>query len=289
MKNSSTRAEKLRTEKSRAYSWAETVHSGDRRDALPVDLFALARRMRVIRAGFRLMVQRGVLVPVSGGFELFLRDLESRDLDLEAEEPQGALSPRQRFTFAHELAHTHFYKSSDGVPTVRDVEIIPQELEEVCDGAAGRILVPTNLLKNEISLELSGNCERIDSEFVRAMAARFRASLDVIINRLHTVESGNVFARCILLVRRKHGEAQIRACYMGVTLLSIIPTPRNYDSVVNWFPELPRDIVERDGTGTWDVTRRGRQLEIEKIALGRSGDFLLQVDDPNQRAPVSRP
>ncbi len=95
------------------------------------------------------MVQRGVLVPVSGGFELFLRGLEPRDLDIESEELQSALSPRQRFTFAHELAHTHFYKTSNGVPTVRKVEIIPPELEEICDGAAGRILAPTNLLKGK--------------------------------------------------------------------------------------------------------------------------------------------
>ncbi len=75
---------------------------------------------------------------------------------------------------------------------------------------------------------------------------------------------------------------------MGLTLLSILPTPKNYDSIVNWLPELPRDIVERDGNGTWDMTRRGRQLEIEKIPLGRFGDFLLQVDDPKHRAPTSK-
>jgi hypothetical protein len=234
------------------------------------------------------MVQRGVLVPVSGGFELFLRDLEPRDLDIGAEEPLGALSPRQRFTFAHELAHTHFYKASEGVPTARKVQIVPPEIEKICDGAAGRVLVPTNLLKREIDQELLGNCERIDANFVRAMAARFRASHDVIINRLNAVDSGNVFARCILLVRREHGEAQIRASYMGVTLLSILPTPKRYDLVVNWLPELPRDIVERGDRGRWDVTRRGRTLEIEKIPLGQSGDFLLQVDDLDHRAPTSR-
>ena len=75
---------------------------------------------------------------------------------------------------------------------------------------------------------------------------------------------------------------------MGVTLLSILPTPKKYDLVVNWLPELPRDIVEHDDKGRWDVTRRGRPLEIEKIPLGPSGDFLLQIDDPNHRAPTSR-
>jgi hypothetical protein len=288
MKNDSIRADKRRAETRRAYSWADSVHVMVHRKVLPVDLFAVARRRHVIRAGFRLMIQRGVLVPISGGFELFLRDLEPRDLDIEAEESHGSLSPRQRFTFAHELAHTHFYEASDGIPAVRKVDIIPPELEEICDGAAGRILVPTKLLKREISQELSGNRERIDANFVRAMAMRFGVSHDVMINRLHAVESGNVFARCILLVRRKFGEAQIRASYMGLTLFSVLPTPRVYDSVANWLPELPGDVLESDGSGRWGVTRRGRQLEIEKIALGRSGDFLLQVDDPNHRAPTSK-
>jgi len=234
------------------------------------------------------MVQRGVLVPVSGGFELLLRGLEPRDLDIETKEPQGTLSPRQRFTFAHELAHTYFYEASDGIPTVRKVQMIPPELEEVCDGVAGRILVPANLLKREISQELSDNRERIDANFVRAMAVRFSVSHDVMINRLHIVESGNAFSRCILLVRKRLGEAQIRTCYMGLQLLSIFPRPKDYDLVAKWLPELPGDMLERDGSSRWNVTRRGRQLEIEKIPLGPSGDFLLQIDDPNNRAPASR-
>jgi hypothetical protein len=256
--------------------------------APPVDLFAVARHSRINRAGFRLMIQPGVLVPVEGGFELFLRDLESRDLDIEAEELKSALPPRQRFGLAHEIAHTFFYKGSKGKPAPTWVPKDSRELEKICDGAAGRILVPSNLLQREIKQELQGNQERIDSDFVRAMAARFRTSPDVMIERLRIVESENAFARCILLVRKNKGEAQVKACYMGATLLSTLRVPKIHDPLLNWFPEFPRDIVERDGNGRWDVTRRGRQLEIEKIPLGRSGDFLLQVDDPNHRAPTSR-
>jgi IrrE N-terminal-like domain len=278
----------MRAEKRRAYSWADSLHPMASQNALPVDLFDVARRRRVIRAGFRLMVQRGVLVPVPGGFELFLRDLQPRDLEIEGEEPQGALSPRQRFSFAHELAHTHFYVASDGVPTVRKIRINPQELEVICDGVAARILVPADLLNREIRQELAGNYERIDADFVREMAEKFRASHDVVINRLRVVGSENAFARCILLVRRSNGVAQMRACYMGQTLLSSLPAQKIYDPVANWFQEFPRAITEGDGGGRWHVNRRGRHLEIEKIPLGRSGDFLLQIDDPSHRAPTSR-
>jgi hypothetical protein len=234
------------------------------------------------------MVPRGVLVPVAGGFELFLRNPDSQDLDLEAEEPQDLLSHRQRFNFAHEIAHTFFYKDSKAIPTPITFAGNPRVVEEICDGAAGRILVPSNLLRGEIKRELLGNCERIDSDFVCAMVVRFRVSHDVMINRLRVVESENVFTRCILLVRRSDGEARIRACYMGVTLLSCLPAPTIYAPVANWFQEVPRAITESDGGGKWEMTRGRRKLEIKKIPLGRSGDFLLQIDDPTYMAPTSR-
>ena len=272
----------------RAYSWADTVYSSVGCTAPPVDLFAIARHRRVNRAGFRLMVPRGVLVPVAGGFELFLRDPDSRDLNLEVEEQQNLMSHRQRFNFAHEIAHTFFFRDSKAIPAPITVGGNPRKLEEICDGAAGRILVPSDLLRVEIKRELLGNCERIDSDFVRAMVAKFRASHDVVINRLRMVESENVFARCILLVRRSDGEARIRACYMGVTLLSSLPAPNIYDPVANWFQEVPRAVTESDGGGKWEMTGGRRKLEMEKIPLGHSGDFLLQIDDPAHRAPTSK-
>jgi hypothetical protein len=234
------------------------------------------------------MVPRGALVPVAGGFELFLRDPDSRDLNLEAEEPQNLLSHRQRFNLAHEIAHTFFFRDSKTIPAPINFAGNPRKLEDICDEVAARILVPSDLLRREIRRELLGNCERIDADFVRAMVAKFRASPDVVINRLQMVESGNVFARCILLVRRSDGEARIRACYMGVTLLSSLPAPNIYDPVANWFQELPRAVAEGDGRGKWEMIRGRRKLEMEKIPLGRSGDFLLQIDDPVHRAPTSK-
>lgn len=272
----------------RAYSWADTLYSSVDCAAPPVDLFAIARSLGINCFGFRLMVPRGALVPVAGGFEIFLRDLDSRNLELEADEPQNLLSHRQRFNFAHEIAHTFFYKDSKPTPVPVSVAIEPRKLEEICDGAASRILVPSLLLKREIKRDLLGDCKRIDSDFVRAMVVRFRASHDVLINRLRAVESENAFARCILLVRRGDGEAQIRACYMGLTLLSSLPEPKIYDPVASWFKEFPPAITESDRGGKWELIRGLRKLEIEKIPLGRSGDFLLQIDDPVHRAPGSK-
>jgi len=271
----------------RANSWADSAYSSVGCAAPPVDLHALARHRRVKRLGLRLMVPRGVLVPVQEGFEIFLRDLDSRDLDIDAPEPRGLLSARQRFTFAHEIAHTFFYENPKAVPPPLHGLKNPRDLEDLCHSAAGRLLVPSNLLKNEVRREL-GDSERIDSGFIRAMVARFQVSPDVIIERLRAVEIGNCFSRCILLVRSNEGKARVITCYFGQGLSPILPVPKKYEPVIDWFPEFPRLIVQHNGKGRWEVTRNGRNLVIEKDPLGRIGDFLLQIDDLDRSAQTSK-
>lgn len=272
---------------SRAIDWADNVHSSVGCFTPPIDLLAVARFRRIKRAGFRLMVNRGVLVPVGGGFEVYLRDLDSRDIDIEGAEPETLLSPRQRFTFAHEIIHTFFYKTSSEVPAPTGVVKNPLKLEEICDRAALRLLVPTPLLRREIRKEL-GDSRRIDSDFIRAVTVKFRTSYEVMIERLRAVESENTFARCILLVRKNKGEALTTASYLGLGLISTLSTPKKYQPVANWFSGFPSTIVEGEGDGRWEVTVSGRELVFAKTPLGRSGDFILQIDDPRNMAPISK-
>lgn len=283
-----------RSQATKTDTWADNAYLEDGCVAPPIDLHAIARRQGIARIKLRLMVQEGALVPVSNGFEVYIQSLKRRDLSIDAPEPRDVLSLRQRFTLAHEIIHTRFYDTRGEIP-VRTKEgkgkFIRQEyvgLEKICDNAAARLLVPTQLLKNEIRTILNGDCERIDIPFVRTMVTKFRASHEVVIKRLSIVGSGNVFARCILLVRTVNGEAQIHACYMGVTLLSSIRAPNPYEPVANWIREIPLAVTESEGGGKWEMTRGRRKLEMEKIPLGRSGDFLLQIDDPAHRAPSSK-
>jgi hypothetical protein len=270
----------------RAYDWAEEVHSLVGCVSPPADLNAVARKQDVRRLGLRLMVHRGVLIPVEGGFEVFLRDLKSRDLDIEAPEPRG-LTTRQRHSFAHELAHTVYYRNSNGVPKPTDEVSDYRTLEGICDGAARRLLVPANLLQKEIRNKL-GACEKIDVPFIRAMKVAFNASYEVTIGRMSVVESQNAFARCILLVRNIRGQAKVSAWYFGPSILSALPTPKEtYQPLEGWDPGLPPDIAGRGGISTWEISRRGRALLIQKFPLGSRGDFLLQVDDLDHRAPNS--
>ncbi len=278
----------------RTDAWADGAYLEAGCKTPPVDLHAIARRRGVKGIKLRLMVHDGAVVPVPGGFEVYLVDLVRRDMEIGAPEPLGALGVRQRFTLAHEIVHTRFYRTQGKIPVpTGEVEEYrdPDQLglETICDRAAARLLVPTQLLRNEIRALLNGDCERIDCQFVRMMADKFRVSIDVMIGRLRAVEPDNVFARCILLVRKSDGDHKISASYAGVTLLSILPPPReqHYKSIRNWLPDLPQAITESPASGEYRILVRGRQLLIRKYPVGKRGDFLLQIDDLANRSPDS--
>lgn len=201
------------------------------------------------------------------------------------------MNARQRFTLAHEIAHTFFYKGTDRVLVPTFNVKTRQEyraLEEICDLAAKRILVPKRLLSNEIVASI-GDSERIDVKFVQNMVSRFKVSYEVMLDRLRAAEPENVFARCILLAREERdGHPKVTGWYMGMSLLSVFPPIQRNELIVNWFPEFPQGILERNGTRECSVLRNGRELLFRKTALRKGGDFLLQIDDLGRLAPSSK-
>jgi hypothetical protein len=272
--------------------WADGAYLEVERPAPPIDLFAIARNQGIKQIKLRLMVQDRALIPVPGGFDVYIRDFNERDLDLESCEPADALSTRQRFTLAHEIAHTRFYKFRGQMP-VPKVKVKTYDdpdgvgLEEICNRAAGRLIVPRQLLAREIGSSLGGHRERIDVAFVRMLAARFRASFDVVLRRLRGAEPENNFARCIVLVREKGGEPQIRAWYLGTGLLSALRPIDEFEfkPLRDWLPELPLAIFRPGEVGALEFAVKGRALRALKFPLGHSASFLLQLDDASQTPP----
>lgn len=275
--------------------WIETranlLYSSAGCKAPPVDLHALARYRRVTRVGLRLMVHLGALVPVHRGFEIFLQGAQEQQLDIEAPEPPGELTARQRFTLAHEIAHTFFYEGLDKVPVPTfSVKTRQQykELEEICDHAATRILVPTRLLLAQLQA-ISGEGGRIDASFVRKMVSQFKVSYEVMLDRLRVAEPEDLSATCILLARGEGDEQpKVKGFYMGMDFLSVLPSIKRGKPVVNWFPGFPQGMLERDGVRQCSVFRRGHELLFRKSPLRKAGDFLLQIDDLGPGAPPSK-
>jgi len=255
----------------RTENWADFLPSTLGYSAAPVDLHAVARHRRIKHLGLRFMIPRGMLVPVEGGFEVYLRDHDRKDVDISKSEPDGELTARQRFSLAHEIAHTLFYKFSSETPAPEPISN-DLELEKTCDRMAGHILIPTDLLKRDI-----GDYERIDARFVQWVARTYRTSLTVAISRLTLVEPSNPFERCILLVHRSQGDGHIRAAYFGVGLYRTLPRPIPYARLTEWIADFPVGFIEGKGSSDWKTTRKGRALEFEKTELGSGSDFLLQV------------
>ena len=248
-------------------NWADLLPGNIGYSRPPVDLHAVADQRRIKHLGLRFMIPRGIL-PVKAGFEVYLRDPIRKDIDISEPESEGLLAPHQRFSLAHEIAHTFFYKFSDSVPVPDGTVSNELELEKTCDVTAGRILMPTDLLKREIQ-----DYEKIDAAFIRSVASKFRTSLTVAIERLCAVEPSNLFERCVVLVRRLRGDAEILASYFGVGLLRTLPRPRKYTRVTDWVADFPRPAINKRGDCDWTITRMGRPVTFTKIELGASENF----------------
>jgi hypothetical protein len=241
------------------------------------------------------MVPEGALVPVPKGFEVYIQSLKQSDLGVETPEPPEALNARQRFTLAHEIVHTRFYTTLSEIPVPTGKVKNKYEdrdgvgIEEICDRAAARLLVPTDVLKREIRDALGGDGERIDAPFVRSMTLRFRVSYDVMIGRLRAVEPGNTFARCLMLVRKTDNAHQLVEWYIGVTLLSAFPRIDEYrhKEFHEFLPDLAPIILGPAEFREHCVSVNGRDLLLSKFPVGNKADFLLQIDDVVHPAPRS--
>jgi hypothetical protein len=213
------------------------------------------------------------MLPVEGGFQVYLRDQVRKDVDISREEPRDELSARQRFSLAHEIAHTRFYKLSDTVPSPDGTITNGLELEDVCDRTAGCILIPTDFLKWKIR-EYG---KEIDADFVRSVASGFRTSMTVALERLRVVEPANPFERCILLARRTYGDAEIQSLYFGLGLSSVLPRPEKYTRITKWLPDFPRRVLgQREDSGSF-VTRRGRTITFTTAELGTGDRIILEL------------
>ncbi len=257
--------------------WAAT-----RSDDPSVDLFAVATARKVVCLGLRDMVPRGLLVPVAHGFEIYLQHPEPRDILITRPESRGLLSVRQRFTLAHEIAHTFFYSHSDGLPRAMNDTPHPLVLEQFCNRGARQILMPTDRVKAALAPH-----EPVDLATVQNLARRFRASLAVVLDRLAEIRPDDAMERCLVLAKRAGGGAQINQVYFGIGLLTSLPRPRRFTDITDWINDIPREVFAFGSFGRWQLDRPTGYLELRKVELG-NGFFLLQVNGtPADRRPPS--
>ena len=266
----------------KAENWADSLPAKLGLEEGPVDLFAIARSRQVKKVSLRFIVPRGALGPIEGGFEIYLRHPERGDMDISATEPAEALTSRQRFTLAHEIVHTLFYRAASRIPEALPSKVNARQLEDICNRTASYVLIPTLFLERAI-----GNPERIDSDLVVATARHFRTSITVLLERLSHVFPSSSSECCVLLARRVNGDAQIRAVYFATGLLRLLPRARRYSMVTEWLRSFPRDQIASMKSGEWTISRSGHTVVFSKRELSGSGDFLLYVR--SEPVPVKAP
>src|SRR5438445_744840 len=75
----------------------------------PVDLYSIAHARRIHTIEFRSLLADGCLLADKRGFTVILNDSDLKTVDPASGEKALPLNVKQRFTLAHEIAHTLTY------------------------------------------------------------------------------------------------------------------------------------------------------------------------------------
>ena len=227
------------------------------------------------------MVPRGGLIPIQHGFEIYIRDTRFKEMEIADTEPTGLLSRRQRFTLAHEIAHTYFYNLSAEDSPKADMNAPKGPiLENLCDAAASQIMVPTEMLKRRLQ-----SLDEFNIDFVQDIATSFNVSLTVALRRLGALASSISAAQCVILAHRRHDDSDIQACCFGTGLLRILPRPTRFAKLGEWVPSLPHCIKSGEGDCEWKMNSAGGPLLFEKKEIGSDETFMLQVKELENDSP----
>jgi len=144
----------------------------------PIDVFKLAksRGIEVAQDLIGSACPEGLLLPRNTGFTVRLR--------------QGATKGRKRFSLAHEIGHTFFYRDGGQGPrhAIGVLDRAEQAAEErICDQFAGALLLP----RAEVSQRLVGSHEFEPSRLLQTigtLASTFWVSPTVMVSRMRLLE-----------------------------------------------------------------------------------------------------
>jgi hypothetical protein len=255
-------------QKSPALRVVETIASALSRKAVgaPVDLAFLARHRRVVSIRLANIIPDGLTRPVHGGFEVYLRDSRDKRSD---NEDISKLTYRQRFTLAHELAHTFYYDLAPEKPQLQPR--IPRRalLERYCDVAASILLLPEHLLMPELARRA------VTLQTLFELTQQFRASAGAVLRRIAAVRSGTWEDSAVLSVRS--ADDVIEVAFVPPRVLPILPHPLKFKTTApNWCRSL--------GATFWSAPDRtehceigGQRVVVRKAANHRRDGYFLEI------------
>ena len=188
----------------------------------PIDPYEVARQCKVVGIEEREMIPEAVLVPERDGFRIHVQT-NFRDLP--------GIRLRQRFSIAHEIAHTFFFEQREGTLKPRRDAPIGEHLEAACHRGAGLLLVPTVPLKQAV--KAFGYIP--DTTSTVSLAKRFDVSIEVMLRRLCDVDAFGTSLLLVLTRQREAGRFIIEFSAYPPWLKALLPTPRRGMAFDSWF------------------------------------------------------
>lgn len=193
-------------------------------DLLPIDLKVIAQCLGNISVEEREMIPEAAVQVSQSRFNIYL---QSNFLD------RPGMRFRQRFSFAHEIAHTFFFeidgdslKPKRGAPRGND-------LESACHECARKLLIPERFLKKQFK----NRFEEVTGEDLLRIAKTFEVSMEVVLRRVQNHPALESASMCFALSRLNAIEYTMYPAWLA-TLLS---KPANV-SIQSWFKNSKRSI-----------------------------------------------
>lgn len=157
---------------------ASLERSAANETSLPIDVYKLAARK-----GFTILedlggsaCEEGQLLPIPGGYRVRLRG--------------GVPDARRRFSLAHEIGHSYFYRDAGEGPrhVIGVLNAAERSAEErICNLFAGTLLMPGSALRERLCKGATDSPSSIVSLLQRAASA-FKVSIPALLTRIGSLE-----------------------------------------------------------------------------------------------------
>ncbi len=232
----------------------------------PIDLAPMLSLRRITRE-FYLESQdtpEAFLTPTPEGFSIGIRP--------------GQSFRRERFSKAHELAHTFFYDLTTMPPRklVRtDDPLAYRKMEDICNAFASELLLPEAMVANSLD-RLNG---RSYAEAVQTLSSEYAVSAEVVIRDL--LMKHKTFAATVAIVSSGHGsQIEFRRWYGGAIKKPRVSESRFLSTVLNAATKEPTRLSE--------ICDASKGLAAVSWSMGadmrvRPGDYMLVDFRPHRR------
>jgi len=234
----------------------------------PIDLTKLAVKRGITQIHFRPMPCDGAIGAAADGFVVQLSSDKDQRVPCVAVD-STALSPRQRFTLAHEIGHTFFY---DGARRAVRPHPNARLLESLCNQAARILLLPEFLVEREI-----GVGRRFNSiEMARDLASSAVVSPEVVLNRLDGIEHLKETDYALLSLRLRDGGMLITTgvCLHGGAF-STLPRPALHAPPPRWVASIVADLQSSVGVIHRSALGDGWEFASRCVPGNRAGDLVF--------------